>query len=66
MKISTGPEKVIEFGKKAVYLKLYKAKYILLSAANLIISKILQQKNSYPKEIPLHFIFYILFNEKGW
>ena len=61
MKISTGPEKVIEFGKKAVYLKLYKAKYILL-----IISKILQQKNSYPKEIPLHFIFYILFNEKGW
>ena len=66
MKKSNEARKINEFHKKAVSLKLHKTKYILLICQNLIISKRLQQKYSYAKEIPLHYIFDILFNQKGW
>ena len=66
MKKSNEGGKVDEVGKKAVYLKPYKTKYMLRSCTKFNNSKRWQQKYSYPKEIAFHFIFDILLNEKGW
>ena len=66
MKKSNQAAKVTELSKKAVSLKLYKTKYILQRCTKFNYFKKVRTKIFLSKEIPLLYIFDILFNDKGW